>query len=210
MIQIPYWVYTAVLSDLEIKKLLDHHDSQEKIKGIHYSDGSGGNSIRDSLITFLPSQNYANIFAPYANNANSAAQWGWNITLMESLQISTYESGQYYDWHVDGFVDTASARKIVASKSVTGTDQAVDPSLAGTIRKLSLVVQLSDPSEYDGGDFMIQCPAHDREAIDLSVDKFKPKGSIIVFPSFVRHKVTPVTRGKRHSMTTWFGGPPYV
>lgn len=68
-------------------------------------------------------------------------------------------------------------------------------------RKLSCVVQLSDPSDYDGGN------------LELTDSGFKPlaedirmQGSITYFPSFMRHRVTPVTRGRRYSLTAWFEG----
>jgi PKHD-type hydroxylase len=68
-------------------------------------------------------------------------------------------------------------------------------------RKLSCVVQLSSPKEYEGGNFEItDCTT------PLDKDS-KEQGSIIYFPSMLRHKVTPVTKGKRYSLVAWFEGP---
>lgn len=68
-------------------------------------------------------------------------------------------------------------------------------------RKLSCVIQLSNPNDYAGGD------------LQLVEAKFTPppedvraQGTITYFPSFLRHQVTPVTRGKRYSLTAWFEG----
>jgi len=69
-------------------------------------------------------------------------------------------------------------------------------------RKLSLTVQLSNPDEYEGGDlqFMIN---------DTEVDAPRAPGTAVVFPSFVPHRVTLVTRGVRRSLVGWAAGPPY-
>lgn len=69
-------------------------------------------------------------------------------------------------------------------------------------RKLSLTVQLSDPDEYEGGDlqFMIN---------QNIVTAPREKGTAIVFPSFIMHRVTPITKGKRQSIVAWASGPPY-
>ncbi|TNE44947.1 MAG: 2OG-Fe(II) oxygenase [Deltaproteobacteria bacterium] len=69
-------------------------------------------------------------------------------------------------------------------------------------RKLSMTVQLSDPDEYEGGDlqFMVNhrvvCAPRD-------------KGTAIIFPSFIQHRVTPITKGERQSIVGWVSGPPY-
>lgn len=69
-------------------------------------------------------------------------------------------------------------------------------------RKLSCVIQLSDPSEYDGGDLEIYNTQH-----SIDIDNRRSQGTAIFFPSFYTHAVTPVTRGKRYSLTAWFDGP---
>ena len=69
-------------------------------------------------------------------------------------------------------------------------------------RKLSCVIQLTDPNKYEGGDFELidvgQCPP----AQDL-----RGQGTVIFFPSFFMHRARPVTRGVRHSIAAWFEGP---
>jgi PKHD-type hydroxylase len=60
---------------------------------------------------------------------------------------------------------------------------------------------LSDPSDYEGGRFEF-----DNTLPQLPDEAFK-KGSVIVFPSFHKHRVTPVTSGIRHSLVTWVEGP---
>ena len=69
-------------------------------------------------------------------------------------------------------------------------------------RKLSVTVQLSDPDDYEGGDleFMIN---------QNIVKAPRKKGTVIIFPSFILHRVTPITKGTRQSIVGWVAGPPY-
>lgn len=72
-------------------------------------------------------------------------------------------------------------------------------------RKLSLTVQLSDPSEYEGGDFHIWYGGDEGHFITMP----KEKGTVLIFPSFLMHRVTPVTKGTRKALVFWTGGEPY-
>ena len=69
-------------------------------------------------------------------------------------------------------------------------------------RKVSVVIQLSDPSEYEGGEFQFYI-----EEEIVSPPQFKTKGTVIVFPSFLKHRVTKVTKGSRNSLVSWIMGP---
>jgi PKHD-type hydroxylase len=73
---------------------------------------------------------------------------------------------------------------------------------AGPSRKLSLVLQLTDPSEYDGGNLQIW---KDREPLNVG----KQRGLIALFPSFMLHQVSPVTNGSRQSLVAWISGPQF-
>jgi len=69
-------------------------------------------------------------------------------------------------------------------------------------RKISCVIQLSDPNEYEGGDL---------ELIDTSTfpekEEMRQQGTVIFFPSFFMHRATPVLSGTRYSIAAWFEGP---
>lgn len=69
-------------------------------------------------------------------------------------------------------------------------------------RKLSCVIQLSDPAVYEGGDLTFEQVQAYPDAAEL-----KQQGTVIFFPSFVRHAAQPVTEGKRYSIAAWFDGP---
>lgn len=71
-------------------------------------------------------------------------------------------------------------------------------------RKLSGMIQLSDPNDYDGGEFEIT----DNTINNLPTpEDIKNRGTILYIPSFVEHRVAPVTRGIRYSLVAWFDGP---
>lgn len=69
-------------------------------------------------------------------------------------------------------------------------------------RKLSCVIQLSDPNDYEGGDLNFEHVQHFPNAEDM-----RQQGTVIFFPSFVRHAALPVTKGIRYSIASWFDGP---
>lgn len=100
--------------------------------------------------------------------------WGF----VEHLQYTIYDGkDDHYTWHLDRGGGTSN-----------------------TPRKLSLVLQLSDPSEYEGGDLEI-FDAPEPTKIQ------KQKGLVVAFPSFVLHRVTPVTKGVRKTLVVWLTGP---
>lgn len=69
-------------------------------------------------------------------------------------------------------------------------------------RKLSVVVQLSDPSEYEGGELLLHTSS---DPVRIN----KQKGMVTMFPSYTLHEVTPVTKGERYSLVAWVHGPAF-
>ena len=136
---------------------------------------------------------------PYVHEANKNAGWNFEWDRSESCQFTKYRLNQYYDWHCDSW-----------DKPYDKPDR-LD---YGKIRKLSMTCQLTDGSEYEGGelefDFRNYDPHMRDEARHLKKAKeILPKGSIIVFPSFVWHRVKPVTSGTRYSLVAWHLGKPF-
>lgn len=66
-------------------------------------------------------------------------------------------------------------------------------------RKLSYIVQLTNPDSYKGGDLKIW-------NVPIPEDVLRQQGTIIVFPSYCLHHTTPVTQGKRHFISGWIHG----
>ena len=142
---------------------------------------------------------------PFIHDANRLAGWNFDWDWTESSQFTKYGIGQYYGWHCDSW-DQPYQRP----QNADGTFQPEH----GKIRKLSVTVSLVDPSEYVGGNLEFDF----RNSMDTEWTKGKttkecieirPRGSIIVFPSFVWHRVTPVTKGTRYSLVMWNLGYPF-
>lgn len=81
-------------------------------------------------------------------------------------------------------------------------DSHIDRVFGGIVRKLSLTIQLSDPADYDGGELHLI-----RETKPDIAEK--TQGRLTIFPSYMLHKVMPVTRGTRYSLVCWVSGPPF-
>jgi PKHD-type hydroxylase len=143
--------------------------------------------IRNSTIRWIDiyaHREINTILNDYVNAVNSSL-FGFDISFgFNSLQYTEYNgdgpSPQFYDWHMDCLFDNA----------------VLD-------RKLSAVVQLSSPDDYEGGLFEMEGCARP----PFNVEPFLPRGSLLIFPSYLKHRVLPVTKGLRKSLVTWYNGP---
>jgi PKHD-type hydroxylase len=153
---------------------------------------------RDSNIVWMNDKWIYKEIQPYVNQANRNAGWNFEWDWSESCQFTKYKKGQYYDWHCDSW------DKPYVEEGPT----------KGKIRKLSMTCQLTDGSEYEGGELEFDFRNYDPHMRDESKHRIQckeilPKGSIIVFPSFVWHRVKPVTKGVRYSLVVWNLGYPF-
>jgi PKHD-type hydroxylase len=120
----------------------------------------------------------------YLFHRSNHSAFGFDISYFHELQVTEY-SADYegkYDWHEDTFW-------ILDRKACMH-------------RKLSMVVQLTDPAQYEGGDLELKQQPPEPH-------KLRTLGSVIVFPSVLQHRVTPVTKGVRYSLVSWIEGPPF-
>jgi PKHD-type hydroxylase len=116
----------------------------------------------------------------HISTANRDAGWNFDVTGQENTQLTRYRSEE--EGFYDWHIDTSVPEN-------------------GLHRKLTCVVLLNDASEFEGGMLEI-------EGIDQQPALVK-KGSIIVFPAFLPHRVTPVTKGVRYTAVTWAIGPAF-
>ena len=77
------------------------------------------------------------------------------------------------------------------------------------VRKISMTVNLTDPKNYAGGNLKFDLGAHAGKKRFKVCEEIRPQGSVIIFPSFTYHCVTPVTRGTRYSLVLWSLGKPW-
>jgi PKHD-type hydroxylase len=147
-------------------------------------------NIRDADTQWAPKYDLIEcILTRYIIQANLEALWNFDITEPEQVQIGRYKENQFYNQHIDCFVKGSD---IIDIGNGSGFVIPIKNQ-----RKISASLILNDESEYDGGDLFI---------LDETV-KVRKQGTIIVFPSFMAHRVTPVTRGVRYSAVCWMLGP---
>jgi PKHD-type hydroxylase len=151
---------------------------------------------RDSNIVWLSDRWIFKEIQPFIHQANRLAGWDFQWDFSEACQFTKYKLNQFYDWHADSW-ETPYANKD-------------NPDTFGKIRKLSVTCSLSDPEDYEGGEleFDFRNTDPDKPAIRKCAE-IKPRGSIVVFPSHVWHRVKPVTKGTRYSLVIWNLGYPF-
>jgi len=141
---------------------------------------------RQSQISFLNSKEFIDIFSLYAGFAKEECMWNYNLTSYDTPQVSIYSKNDKYTWHHDMLPDSD-----------------------GLVRKLSVCITLND--NFKGGDFQIQkfvSPVEKKRF--TTVKEMRNAGSIIVFPSFMWHQITPVKYGDRYSIVCWYKGPQFM
>lgn len=178
-----YMFWEGVLSAEDCSELISiaEETGHSWSKGGTFSDNDEVSSdtlknVRDSLVGWTDSEKIKKTIQHYAMEANRQC-FNFDITYVPAIQYSKYTEGSFYGWHhdIDWFDDK------------------------GYDRKLSVIVQLSPPEQYSGGDFEFK-------HIDAP-EKFRTQGSILVFPSYHVHRVTKVVQGERNSLVAWVEGP---
>jgi len=150
--------------------------------------------VRNSTVNLIRDKNLYDLMIPFVTEANQKANWNYELDWVEDVQFTSYTKGQFYDWHQDYFDEPYKCD---------------DVNFNNKIRKLSCCVNLHDPKKYEGGqlEFKIQ---NEKEDLIINPKEFNnEQGSIIVFPSYLFHRVTPIISGKRYSLVLWFLGYPF-
>lgn len=182
-----YWFWESEIKEEYLDKWIAEHFTEDKMKKATINtDSEKGEygldeKIRKTEIVWIePGTEIFDTIYNYIVSANANAGWNFEITGMENVQLGRYTDGGFYDWHMDTFA----------------------PDEGNYQRKLSCVVQMTDPDEYEGGDLILKTGKNDTDVHTFT----RKRGSVIVFPSMVYHKVTPVTKGTRFSAVAWMRG----
>jgi PKHD-type hydroxylase len=183
IVQNVYWVWEDALSKEFCNSVLAEVDwgaSKSGTVSVKNTYAVDPSQRRTDVIWQNPMQPLGCIARTYMDVANHLAGWGYGLNNQEDTQISRYKSAD--KGHYDWHLD-------------------VVPPKDGIQRKLSISILLSDPSEFEGGELQFK-GIEDRKILTK-------QGSIVVFPSFIEHRVTPVTEGVRYSAVTWASGPSF-
>ena len=175
---------------------------------------------RDSKVSWLNDQWLYDTILPYVDKANQYAGWRYDYDYCESFQFTVYEPDGFYNWHRDGgsdhyakykrYIEGISPPRPSNRKDRLPPGYVKNNQLVGKIRKLSLTINLNEPGDYDGGNLKFDFGSNREDGHQIhEVEEIRPQGSIIVFPSYQYHCVTPVTRGTRYSLVLWCLGEPW-
>lgn len=177
-----YYHYRQAFNESEINRirLMINKDSFQTAT---LSNQCAQKTIRDSDIQWIEDSPktqwlYQKILR-LAKQANDAMYQFQLTHIKDTIQFTRYNKGGNYDWHIDlGKGDTA-------------------------FRKLSMVMLLSDPLEFEGGALEL------RLGNMLQTAPLKQRGAVIFFPSYILHRVLPVITGTRESLVVWISGYPF-
>ena len=184
-INYPYFCWTNAFSS-HLCDLIVDEGLKLGAKDASLDDGGIINKdIRKGLVSFFPDDYWLEYtLIEYVKKASIQAGWNFVIDNKEQLQFANYRKEAHYDWHRDCDIQS------------------------DVYRKLSVTVQLSDPEDYQGG--VLEFKNYWGTTPIVTPENVLAKGSIIVFPSAMLHRVTPVTKGERFSLVQWYSGPDFV
>ena len=168
----------------------------EKNKSLSNEDLKDLKKKRDSNVVWLNDPWIYKEIHPYIYQANKLAGWNFDWNWSESCQFTKYKLNQFYDWHCDSWEGPYNDPKNL--------------NMHNKIRKLSVTCSLSSPEEYEGGELEFDFRNMDPDKPSIrKCAEIASRGSIVVFPSHVWHRVKPVTKGVRYSLVVWNLGYPF-
>jgi len=182
-----YYFFSQGFSTEELDKIYKNVAIIPFTKAIIGPDNEENLDVRSSSIKWIPpNEQWGWLYEKLMNMIMEAndALWHFDLhCLTDDVQYTEYyaDKGGHYGWHQDMGPGDMSKRKI------------------------SVTVQLSDPSEYEGGD-LEYFRGGDPEKADKAP---RGKGVVFIFPSYMMHRVTKVTKGTRRSFVLWVGGEHY-
>ena len=170
-----------MFTDEQLNEIIESCCQLPAEEAVVIGDADPEGQIRRSTIRWVPTtEKFAWIYNVLGWNVQTVNKDAFNfdLTHIETLQFTEYDESDsgFYTAHVDN-----------------------GETLAG-FRKLSFVLQLTDPSKYTGGELKLHVSS---EPTVLPKDR----GKLLFFPSYTLHEVTPVTKGKRYSLVGWVAGP---
>tara|TARA_R110002126_G_scaffold71693_4_gene179601 strand:- start:182 stop:670 length:489 start_codon:yes stop_codon:yes gene_type:complete len=155
--------------------LLEERNTLQEIQGYVGDANATVLSVRNSKICWARKNHWVEaVMYNHCLYANELTGWGFQVGRPEAVQLAAYDIDGFYGWHEDWMPLTKTTH----------------------VRKLSAVLLLSNPEEFEGGQFQFK-----DDPVEMK------RGTLIVFPSFITHQVTPVTKGIRYSATCWVQGP---
>ncbi len=182
---VPYAFQEQYFSAAECEAIQTLGSQYHTVPAYLGADAGVDTKVRQNLVAFLRRDDTAThwIFQRLSQAVRDFNQqfWQYQLDFIETLQYTLYQQpGDFYTNHMDMSFNNSQE-----------------------VRKLSFSVQLSDPSSYQGSNL---------EFLRLGHEYYLPvrtQGTVVMFPSFMVHQVTPLVSGTRASLVGWVIGPPF-
>lgn len=184
-----YAFWEDFLTDADINYILSLPEwgaSDKALIGGSGLDSAYNPIVRETTVSWWnPSPANTHIWSKFSNvfSEINRQYFRFDLTGMhEPAQLGLYteDTNGHYDWHTDAAVSDTKVP-----------------------RKLSMALLLTDPLEFEGGELQLKV------SNDNPISVQQKRGRAWFFPSYVLHKVTPVTKGNRKSLVLWAGGPEF-
>jgi len=163
----------------------------KKIIALAEKDGFEDGVVRDGDLDLSERRSKINWLAP-----SDETVWIYEKITNAVLTLNS----KYFNFDLFGFTEAFQVTKYTAPDGCY--DAHVDTVANGIIRKLTAVVQLTHPDEYEGGGLEL---VYSKNPTPME----KTLGRLVLFPSYVLHRVVPVSSGTRYSMVCWATGAPF-
>jgi len=164
---------------------IGHQQKIQEARVGHKHKKSGARDVKKRIttISWIPFKTMPAMYtrierAMLQVNGNHFGYEGMQLT--ENAQFTEYPTGGFYDWHIDAEINCR-----------------FEP----PVRKISMTILLSNPSEFKGGDLEFMSEGYKTPSLT--------QGQAVYFCSMIRHRVAKVKKGIRRSLVMWFGGPPF-
>lgn len=196
------WYHTQLPNEIVDLIVNDCSKFEDQLESSTVSTEKVVKSTRNSTNTWIDTSHWiAGFIWHYAMRANRE-NFLYDIAGIdgESMQLTNYAKGEYYKWHVDSGLSNHYKPMSVENSTKWEPIDFVN-SGAESIRKISFTLQLSDYTEYTGGEFQL---IDDTDRLYMAP---KQKGMLIFFDSRSKHRVRTVTSGVRKSLVGWIVGP---
>lgn len=197
------WYYTNIpegVVDLIEKDLTETFDPQ--MGDSRLMGDSLNKEKRNSKNAWVPTNHWLGGFMWHYISRANRENFLYDLRCIdgESMQYTQYDVGQFYSWHNDAGIAGAYKPATVGNRT-EGLAQDFVNENTELVRKLSFVLQLSDPDDYEGGNLQMLDEAGNNYFAPRS------RGTVILFDSRTMHRVLPVKSGLRKSIVGWTVGP---
>ena len=192
---LPERVVDMITEDLSVK--FDSQMGDSKLMGDALNKDK-----RNSQNAWIPTEHWLGGFIWHYISRANRENFLYDLHCIdgESMQYTQYGPGQFYSWHNDAGL-ACHYKPLTVGNRVEGRAEDFVQENTELVRKLSFVLQLSDPDDYEGGNLQLLDEA------GKSYFAPRQRGTVVLFDSRTQHRVLPVTSGLRKSIVGWTVGP---